>query len=132
MDAIIPDIFAPIEGAPVEVFEMSHPDLQIEVWAQSPLIASPVAMDTDAEGRYEAKRKSTKLMNSLFLAANPFHCVSTNQGKFCELHEIVSDFSEKMNLAEDHPGKVKTPKTQNHSALPGPSGKTNQSLMMPR
>jgi len=41
----------PVEGIPVEVFELTNPDLQIQVWAQSPLIYSPVAMDTDALGR---------------------------------------------------------------------------------
>ena len=41
----------PIEGVPVEAFDLTNPDLQIEVWAQSPLIYSPVAMDTDAQGR---------------------------------------------------------------------------------
>ena len=41
----------PIEGVPVEAFDLTNPNLQIEVWAQSPLIYSPVAMDTDAQGR---------------------------------------------------------------------------------
>ena len=41
----------PIEGVPVEAFELSRDDLKIEIWARSPLIYSPVAMDCDAEGR---------------------------------------------------------------------------------
>ncbi len=41
----------PVESIPVEAFDLTNPDLQIEVWAQSPLIYSPVAMDTDALGR---------------------------------------------------------------------------------
>ena len=40
----------PIEGVPVEAFELDS-KLKIEVWAQSPLIYSPVAMDCDAQGR---------------------------------------------------------------------------------
>ncbi len=39
------------EGVPVEAFELSRDDLQIEVWAESPMIFSPVAMDVDARGR---------------------------------------------------------------------------------
>ena len=41
----------PVEGVPVDAFELSKKDLKIEVWAQSPLIYSPVAMDCDARGR---------------------------------------------------------------------------------
>ncbi|MDA8980914.1 c-type cytochrome, partial [bacterium] len=40
-----------VEGVPVGAFDVSDPNLQIEVWAQSPMIYSPVAMDTDAQGR---------------------------------------------------------------------------------
>lgn len=41
----------PVEGVPVEAFELSDESLQIEVWARSPLLFSPVAMDCDALGR---------------------------------------------------------------------------------
>ncbi|MEZ5303519.1 MAG: hypothetical protein R3F11_23190 [Verrucomicrobiales bacterium] len=41
----------PVEGVPVEAFELGDESLQIEVWAQSPMIFSPVAMDCDAQGR---------------------------------------------------------------------------------
>lgn len=41
----------PIESVPVEAFELANDDLKIEVWAQSPQIYSPVAMDCDAQGR---------------------------------------------------------------------------------
>ncbi len=40
-----------VEGVPVGAFEVSDPGLKLEVWAESPLIYSPVAMDTDAKGR---------------------------------------------------------------------------------
>ena len=42
------------EGVPVEAFQFdaSLPkDLQIEVWATTPQVYSPVAMDVDAQGR---------------------------------------------------------------------------------
>jgi putative membrane-bound dehydrogenase-like protein len=40
----------PVEGVPVEAFQL--PDgFQIDVWAQSPMIFSPVAMDCDSSGR---------------------------------------------------------------------------------
>ena len=41
----------PIEGVPVEAFELFDDNLTIELWARSPLIYSPVAMDFDAQGR---------------------------------------------------------------------------------
>ncbi|MFT5498293.1 MAG: putative membrane-bound dehydrogenase-like protein [Kiritimatiellia bacterium] len=41
----------PIEGVPLEALELMDTNLQIKVWAQSPLIYSPVAMDCDAQGR---------------------------------------------------------------------------------
>ena len=41
----------PVEGVPIEAFELSDDSLQIEVWARSPLLFSPVAMDCDALGR---------------------------------------------------------------------------------
>ena len=41
----------PIEGVPVEAFELIDENLTIELWARSPLIYSPVAMDFDAQGR---------------------------------------------------------------------------------
>ena len=41
----------PVEGVPVEAFALADPNLQIELWARSPLIYSPVAMDCDARGR---------------------------------------------------------------------------------
>ena len=41
----------PIEGVPVEAFELLDDNLTIELWARSPLIYSPVAMDFDAQGR---------------------------------------------------------------------------------
>ena len=41
----------PVEGIPVEAFDLENDDLQMEVWAQSPMIYSPVAMDCDAMGR---------------------------------------------------------------------------------
>ena len=41
----------PAEFVPVEAFDLAAEDLKIEVWAQSPLIFSPVAMDVDAKGR---------------------------------------------------------------------------------
>ncbi|MBT6851860.1 MAG: hypothetical protein HOA16_11780, partial [Opitutae bacterium] len=40
-----------IQGVPVEAFDLGKQDLQIELWARSPLIYSPVAMDFDAKGR---------------------------------------------------------------------------------
>lgn len=40
-----------VEGVPVEAFELANPSLKLEVWAQSPRIYSPVAMDCDAQGR---------------------------------------------------------------------------------
>ncbi len=40
-----------IQGVPVEAFDLGNQDLQIELWARSPLIYSPVAMDFDAKGR---------------------------------------------------------------------------------
>lgn len=39
------------ESVPVEAFELADENLQIEVWAQSPQVFSPVAMDVDAKGR---------------------------------------------------------------------------------
>ena len=41
----------PIEGVPVDAFELLDDNLTIELWARSPMIYSPVAMDFDAEGR---------------------------------------------------------------------------------
>ncbi|MEO0414648.1 MAG: PVC-type heme-binding CxxCH protein, partial [Verrucomicrobiota bacterium] len=41
----------PAEGVPVEAFELANEDLKIEVWAESPMIFSPVAIDIDARGR---------------------------------------------------------------------------------
>jgi|GEM_PF-116056 len=41
----------PIEGVPVEAFELTDTNLEMRVWARSPLIYSPVAMDCDAQGR---------------------------------------------------------------------------------
>ena len=41
----------PIEGVSVEAFELLDDNLTIELWARSPLIYSPVAMDFDAQGR---------------------------------------------------------------------------------
>jgi putative membrane-bound dehydrogenase-like protein len=40
----------PVESVPVEAFDLAD-GFQIAVWAQSPLIFSPVAMDCDASGR---------------------------------------------------------------------------------
>jgi putative membrane-bound dehydrogenase-like protein len=40
-----------IEGVPVEAMELADPGLQIELWARSPMLYSPVAMDVDARGR---------------------------------------------------------------------------------
>ena len=41
----------PVEGVPPEALVLSNTNLQIDVWAQSPLIYSPVAVDVDAQGR---------------------------------------------------------------------------------
>ncbi len=44
----------PVESVPLEAFEFGEDyadHLRIDVWAQSPLIYSPVAMDVDAKGR---------------------------------------------------------------------------------
>ena len=41
----------PVEGVPVEAFELLNENLTVELWARSPLIYSPVAMDFDAQGR---------------------------------------------------------------------------------
>ena len=41
----------PIEGVPVEAFELADGNLTVELWARSPLVYSPVAMDFDAQGR---------------------------------------------------------------------------------
>jgi putative membrane-bound dehydrogenase-like protein len=41
----------PVEGVPVEAFQLDDSNLSIELWARSPMIYSPVAMDFDAEGR---------------------------------------------------------------------------------
>ncbi|HAE12562.1 MAG TPA: hypothetical protein DCG39_13065 [Opitutae bacterium] len=41
----------PIEGVPIEAFDLADDNLTIELWARSPLIYSPVAMDFDARGR---------------------------------------------------------------------------------
>ncbi|MBT3467863.1 MAG: hypothetical protein HN467_00925, partial [Opitutae bacterium] len=40
-----------IQGVPVEAFELGKENLKVEVWARSPLVYSPVAMDFDAKGR---------------------------------------------------------------------------------
>ena len=40
-----------VEGVPVEAFQLDDSNLSIELWARSPMIYSPVAMDFDAEGR---------------------------------------------------------------------------------
>ena len=40
-----------IQGVPVEAFELGNENLKVEVWARSPLVYSPVAMDFDAKGR---------------------------------------------------------------------------------
>ena len=41
----------PIQGVQTEAFDLAGEDLQIELWARSPLVYSPVAMDFDAQGR---------------------------------------------------------------------------------
>ena len=41
----------PIDGVPVDAFKLLDDNLTIELWARSPMIYSPVAMDFDAEGR---------------------------------------------------------------------------------
>ena len=41
----------PINGIPVDSFELADENLKIELWARSPMIYSPVAMDFDAKGR---------------------------------------------------------------------------------
>jgi putative membrane-bound dehydrogenase-like protein len=41
----------PISGVPVDAFELADDNLTIELWARSPMIYSPVAMDFDAKGR---------------------------------------------------------------------------------
>jgi hypothetical protein len=41
----------PVEGVPVEAFQLDDSNLSIELWARSPMIYLPVAMDFDAEGR---------------------------------------------------------------------------------
>ena len=41
----------PIEGVPVDAFQLDDSNLSIELWARSPMIYSPVAMDFDADGR---------------------------------------------------------------------------------
>ena len=41
----------PVEGVPVDAFELGDGNLTIELWARSPLVYSPVAMDFDAQGR---------------------------------------------------------------------------------
>ncbi len=41
----------PVEGVPVEAFELLNENLTVELWARSPLVYSPVAMDFDAQGR---------------------------------------------------------------------------------
>ena len=41
----------PIQGVPVEALELSDDALEIKVWARSPLVYSPVAVDCDAQGR---------------------------------------------------------------------------------
>ena len=40
-----------IEGVPPEAFELADENLTIELWARSPLVYSPVAMDFDVQGR---------------------------------------------------------------------------------
>ena len=40
-----------IQGVPVEAFALGNENLKLELWARSPLIYSPVAMDFDAKGR---------------------------------------------------------------------------------
>ncbi|MFT5130419.1 MAG: putative membrane-bound dehydrogenase-like protein, partial [Rhodothermales bacterium] len=40
-----------IEGVPVDAFELADENHKIELWARSPLVYSPVAMDCDAQGR---------------------------------------------------------------------------------
>ncbi len=40
-----------IESIPASHFKLAHPHLEIKPWATSPLIYSPVAMDTDHQGR---------------------------------------------------------------------------------
>ena len=41
----------PIEGVPIDAFQLLNTNLQIEIWARSPMIYSPVAVDCDAQGR---------------------------------------------------------------------------------
>ena len=41
----------PITGVPTDAFELGDSNLTIELWARSPMIYSPVAMDFDAQGR---------------------------------------------------------------------------------
>ena len=41
----------PIEGVPVDAFQLLDDSLTIELWARSPMIYSPVSMDFDAAGR---------------------------------------------------------------------------------
>ncbi len=41
----------PIEGVPVDAFQLLDDNLTIELWARSPMIYSPVSMDFDAAGR---------------------------------------------------------------------------------
>ena len=40
-----------ITGVPTDAFELGDDNLTIELWARSPMIFSPVAMDFDAQGR---------------------------------------------------------------------------------
>ena len=40
-----------ITGVPIDAFELGDANLTIELWARSPMIFSPVAMDFDAQGR---------------------------------------------------------------------------------
>ena len=40
-----------VSGIPIEAFEFGDQNLKIELWARSPMIFSPVAMDFDAKGR---------------------------------------------------------------------------------
>jgi putative membrane-bound dehydrogenase-like protein len=40
-----------ITGVPTDAFELGDSNLTIELWARSPMIYSPVAMDFDAQGR---------------------------------------------------------------------------------
>jgi hypothetical protein len=40
-----------ITGVPIDAFELGDDNLTIELWARSPMIFSPVAMDFDAQGR---------------------------------------------------------------------------------